>query len=100
MVSELSTSRTIRAADKSGEKLLMSCSTPLSNGERSFAVIGFADPFARVATTFMVVVAAPVGCARRPACANKGAIKLAEDKTHNSNFPGRRVRVTTPGKLP
>src|SRR5437773_7947837 len=78
----------------------MVCSMPLSNNETSFAVIGFADPLARVATTFIVVVASPVGCACRPACANKVEIKLAKDKTHNIILAGRRRQLTAFRKLP
>ena len=60
-------SLTIRAAERSGAKFLIFCSTPLSNSETSFAVIGAGEPFARVATTFNTADVSEVGWARRPA---------------------------------
>src|ERR1044072_2991509 len=83
MVSELSTSRTMRAAERSGRKLLMLCSTPLSNNEMSFAVIGVADSLLRIATTFIMDEPSPVGCDRRPAWAQRAPSKQ----------PARMIRV-------
>src|SRR5215831_2266617 len=71
MVSELSTSRTIFAGERSGAKFLMLCSTPLSKNEISFAVIGAAAPSVRTATTLTSDDELESGCERRPACANK-----------------------------
>src|SRR5437773_5364710 len=60
----------MRAGDISGAKVLMLCSTPLSNSEMSLAVIGFEAPLTRVATTLRMVEAVDEGCAWRPAWAS------------------------------
>src|SRR6185295_5891054 len=100
MVRELSTRRTMRAAERSGRKLLMLCSTPLSNSEMSLAVIGGADSLLRIATSFIMDEPSPVGCDRRPACAQRVPSK---QPARMMNAPARihaNDRLVVFGELP